>query len=208
MEHGDELPAGFRVDAAHGGGATQNTEVAATVVDCPPPDKGCNLNWQIKDFFLLSETEEVSLKKQIAMKLGIHYGNANQDKPFADDYGGLKAYTVDGVTTAREAFRAKLHDSSLTGPARATALADSCHQSMVVSGCLIKWKPVQVVNEGYVEDWMRKNVTTGKWDSSVERRAALANDVESLVLHGAPITTQIVMFVLRARCCNRKPSYY
>ena len=79
---------------------------------------------------------------------------------------------------------------------------------MVVSGCLIKWKPVQVVNEGYVEDWMRKNVTTGKWDSSVERRAALANDVESLVLHGAPITTQIVMFVLRARCCNRKPSYY
>jgi hypothetical protein len=157
--------------------ATQDTELAGTLWDCPPANKGVASTWQLTDFFLLSETEEVSLKKQLAQKLGIHYGNANQDKPFAEDCGGVKAYTIDGITAAREAFRAKLHSSDLTGTARAKALTDSCHLSVVVSGCLIKWKPIQVVNEGYIEDWMRKNVVTGKWDSSVERRAALANDV-------------------------------
>jgi len=177
MEPMDQKPSGLGVEAAHSVGFTQDTELAATLIDCRQPEKVVTSSWQLKDFFLLSETEEVILKKQIASKLGIHYGNANQDKPFAEDYGGLKAYTVDGITAAREAFRSKLHDPNLVGPARATVLADACHLSMVVSGCLIKWKPVQVVNEGYVEDWMRKNVMAGKWDPSVERRAALANDI-------------------------------
>ena len=182
MDAPSGLPAGFAVGTS-GDEATQATlALEQAVSDAAQTHKVVDSTWQVKDFFLLSESEEVILKKQIASKLGIHYGNANQDKPFAEDFGGIKAYTVDGITAAREAFRTKMLDSDITGPARAKALADSCHLSLVVSGCLIKWKPAQAVNEGYVEDWMRKNVVPGKWDSSVERRAALAQDVRPLAI--------------------------
>ena len=72
--------------------------------DSPQPDKVATSTWQLQDFFLLSEIEEVSVKKQIASKRRTHYGNASQDKPCAEDYGGIKAYTVEGITAAREAF--------------------------------------------------------------------------------------------------------
>ena len=185
------VPAGFAHQANRAAEETQETELAGTVWDRPPAQKCPASTWQLTDFFLLSETEEVTLKKLIAQKLGIHYGICNQDKPFAEDCGGIKAYTVEGITNAREAFRAKLHGSDLEGTARAKALADTCHLSVVVSGCLIKWKPSQVVNEGYVEDWMRKNVVPGKWDSSVERRAALANDVGPFVTRRAKHQTRL-----------------
>ena len=182
-------PAGFAVgNSADDTQPTQALELSATVWD-GAPHKVASPEWQLKELFSLSDAEEVILKKQTASKLGIHYGNANQDKPFAEDFGGIKAYTIDGVTAAHEAFRTTVHDTSITGPARAKALADSCHLSMVVSGCLIKWKPIQLVNEGYVEDWMRKNVVAGKWDSSVERRAALADEVGPLVTRQALISS-------------------
>ena len=76
---------------------TQVLELTATVWD-GAPHKAASPEWQLKEFFSLSDTEEVILKKQIASKLGILYGNANQDKPFAEDFGGIKAYAVDGIT--------------------------------------------------------------------------------------------------------------
>lgn len=98
------------MEGAACGDVTQATLLAETVWDGPPaalaaPPPAAGSTWQLRDFFSLTDADEVVLKKQIAQKLGIHYGIANQDKPFADDFAGIKAYTVDGITAATEAIR-------------------------------------------------------------------------------------------------------
>ena len=86
MDTPSGLPAGFAVGTS-GDEATQATlALEQPVSEGVQTNKVVDSTWQVKDFVLLSESEEVILKKQIASKLGIHYGNANQDKPFAEDF--------------------------------------------------------------------------------------------------------------------------
>jgi len=155
-----------------------------------------NTTWQLADFFSLLEAEEVQLKKLIAQKLGIRYGDTNQDKPFAEACGGIQPYTTDRIAKSRATYHAVLHNELLRGDVRTITLERHCNVSLIVSGCLVKWKPLQVVNDGYVVRWMRVNVA--KWDSSTDRLAALSDNPLSIGTQWFRLCSDLEVY----HCCS------
>lgn len=138
-------------------------------------------SWQFADLFCLSDSEEVHLKRQIAQKLCIRYGDTNQDKPFAEAHGAVKPYTIDRIVDAKTTYHDLLHNGDILGDDRRQALKHGCHVSLAVSGCLVKWNHLQCVNDGYIVSWMHANIAM--WDSSIERQAAWSDGVRPLVKH-------------------------
>ena len=128
--------------------------------------------WEWGDFFEPSPAGEVNLKKLIAKKCGFRYGGVNNNDPsqfqFASAFAGIPAYTPELFVEARDKFKAALASGN------AARIVDASSVSVVVSGCLIRWKPLVAVNEGYVREWADKNLQ--HWDSSIERRAAPSAD--------------------------------
>jgi hypothetical protein len=125
-------------------------------------------DWVYEDFFEMNSTQELQIKKLLATKLNIPYGDAvnrtDDDDEFGDAVGGIPAFTINIYKAARDKYKAAL----TTGDPVETRKASNL--SVVASGCLIRWKPLVDVNEGYVKEWGQRNLQS--WDSSIERRAA------------------------------------
>ena len=146
------------------------------------PEPPTPAEWKREDFFSMTPQEELRLKTQLASKLGIRYGNCNQSKSFAEPFSGVEAYSVDGMKAGQERYSQALRAAAALGndPAPdtkasvSTQLTDASNKALVVSGCLIRWKPLVAVNESYVIHWQKENVR--QWDSGLERRAAPSAD--------------------------------
>ena len=127
--------------------------------------------WVYEDFFQMNANEELQMKNELAQALGIPYGDVNReddDDEFAVTISGIPAFTVNRFTAARNEFATAL---TANNPVR---IRNASSFSVVASGCLIRWKPLVDVNEGYVKEWGQKNLHN--WDSSIERRAAPSAD--------------------------------
>ena len=109
--------------------------------------------WAWDDFFQLTPAQEVNLKKVLAKHLEISYGGVNRANTdakayvFAEAFGGIPAFTVESFCAARDKFKAALLTSD------PVQIRDVSNVSMTVSGCLIRWKPLFAVNEGYIKEW-------------------------------------------------------
>ena len=127
--------------------------------------------WQDSDFFKLDEADLARVKRQIASKLGLRYGQGDPSVPFAMDYCGIHAFTCNTYNKAKAAF------SNAAAKADASdaesAVANVCSMVCTVNGCQILWRPQILVNEGYVLRWLESNIQ--RWDPFIERKAAAAN---------------------------------
>jgi hypothetical protein len=102
--------------------------------------------------------------------LKIRYGDVNQKRefPFAESFSGIQAFSPELFKSAHEKFQEALKSGD------AGKIKDASSMAVVVSGCLIRWKPLVAINQGYVEDWGHKNLA--QWDWGIERRAAPSAD--------------------------------
>lgn len=124
----------------------------------------------------------------MASKLGVRYGNCNQQKPFAIPVaGGISAFDMDGFNAGKERYMKALRASCLKAGDEMSPDELELHKKkisqdleaaastvMIVSGLLIRWQPLMPVNEGYIVRWGKDNLST--WDASIERRAAPSAD--------------------------------
>ena len=107
--------------------------------------------WTKTNFFTIGSAEEHTLKIRLAQHLGLRYANCNQEKPFAEDYGGVSAFNPDRVI---EGIKAK---------------EDNVVLSMTISAMMISWKPSSLLNQDYILNTCTKYVDN--WDMAVERKA-------------------------------------
>ena len=147
-------------------------------------------DWVYEDFFAMTGTEELTVKKAIAQQLGIPYGQVNRkddDDEFATTIGGIPAFTVNRFTAGRDKFKAAL---ATNDPAQ---IRSTSNISMVVNGCLLRWKPPVAINEGYVKDWGQRNLHN--WDSSIERRAAPSADDPAFMYFSASGVSSLLAMI-------------
>jgi len=160
---------------------TEMYGASVTPLEITPPKEA---QWKMEDFFTMTEDQIIQMKKAIASKLRIHFGDCNQQMEFAESQGGVPAYNISAFTKARERYQTAVSarpDQKLVGEALAAnkktiaqEIEDSSRVVMMVSGSLIRWKPLLPPNIGYVLSWQKKNVPT--WDPTLERKASPSAD--------------------------------
>ena len=128
-------------------------------------------DWKFEDFFRLSVIDEHALKKDMAAKLGLSYGDDTR-ACYAHSVGGIHAFDPKILETRWLGYKAKkdavattLQDIEI----KAKTLDDLRTFTMSASGLQLAWCSPSWLNVGYIKKWADDHMH--EWDSTVERRA-------------------------------------
>jgi hypothetical protein len=162
QDAGDSAAAGIAV-----------AEEPSAAADRIPEDFNRNLcgldpTWQVGNFFHMTEREEDQTKAALAMHLDVGYGSVNQHRPYAVGHAGIPAYLPSEIGAAQEEYQDLWRDGARPDLSEAL-VGNKAVRAVVVSGLLVRWRPVQALNTGYVLSWLDSNLRS--WDVNVERRA-------------------------------------
>ena len=128
-------------------------------------------DWKFEDFFRLSVIDEHVLKKDIAAKLGLSYGDDTREC-YAHSVEGIHAFDPKILETRWLGYKTKKDVVAKTLQeieSKAKTIDDLRTFTMSASGLQLAWCSSSWLNTGYIKKWADDHMH--EWDSTVERHA-------------------------------------